>query len=354
MNTEQKLLVALVGNSPENEIKSLFSENLDWSLFIRAAAEHRIIPAIFQNLRRFSANLPPEIYIDLQNCAEKSSTHNLKLNGQLISLAKLFEENKIEFISYKGATLARLAYGDTSLRQFGDLDLLIHKKDFPKVKRLILENGGKMAWNLSDKQEKAVLKYYYEFPFKFGKNPVLVEIHWAFMESFFGFDYEREEVFRRSQIVSIHGKSIPTLSNEDLLIVLCVHGSKHFWKRLSWICDVGKLVEAQPIDWNIVIKLAEKFGCVRMLALGLLLTRDFLRIDLPEKIQRLIANDKEIESLAEQLKEQIFDDKFSAEAIRSRIHLKMRERRRDKFTYSRRLLKTKLIDSLFMPMGRPQ
>ena len=86
----------------------------------------------------------------------------------------------------------------------------------------------------------------------------MVEIHWAFMESFFGFDYEKEDVFGRSQVVSVHGKDVPTLSNEDLLIILCVHGSKHYWKRLSWIFDIAKLIEAQSIDWCVTLSPCEE------------------------------------------------------------------------------------------------
>lgn len=354
MDTEQKILIALLGNTSAIDIKSLLEQEFDWRRFIKIATDHRLIPAIFYKLRLFSVKLPPEIDICLQNFAKKCSTQNLKLNSRLIDLAARFEENQIEFLSYKGATLAQLAYGSTALREFGDLDVLIHKKDFAKVKRVILENGGIPAWDLSAKQEKAVLRYYYEFPFKFGENPVPVEIHWAFMESFFGFHYEKEDIFRRMQKVSIHGKAIPTLANEDLLIVLCVHGSKHFWKRLIWIYDIGKLIESQPIDWNLVIDLSRKFGCVRMLTLGLLLAENITKTDLPEKIHLLIKNDKEVASLAEKLKEQLFDNKFSPEETRVKIHLKMRERQRDKFAYSSRLFMTKLVDSLFMPMGRPR
>jgi len=355
MNTEQKLLTELLGNKFENEIESLVNnENIDWQLFLRTAADHRVIPLVFQNLRPFFTELPPEVFYNLQSRAQNCAARNLKFNAWLIKLAELFKANDIEFISYKGPTLARLAYGDVGLRQFGDLDFLIHKKDFPKVKNVILENGGKPAWHLSEKQEKAVLRHYYEFPFMFGANPVLVEVHWAFMESYFGFDYETEEVFLRVQNISVQGKEIPTLSNEDLLIVLCVHGSKHFWKRLSWICDVGKLLEQQHIEWNRVIKLAENFGCRRMLALGLLLAKDVLKVALPEEVWQFVKSDRKTESLAEELKRQIFDDRSSAEAIRPNIHLRMRERRRDKFTYSCRLFTTKLIDSLFMPMGRPR
>lgn len=354
MDAEKNLLLKLIETAPANEIELLLREKIDWRFFLRTAEKHRIVPLVFEDLRRFSAILPQSFFVDLVNRARRCAMHNLNFNFQILKISEIFEKSNIEFLAYKGSTLAQIAYGDLSLRQFGDLDILIRKKDFPEVKRIILANGGNSLWELSEKQENAVLKYYYEFPFKIGKNPVLVEIHWAFVESFFAFDYNIEEVFRRRRAVSIRGRKIPTISNEDLLLFLCVHGSKHFWKRLSWICDVGKLVAAQPIDWTIVLRLAEKNGSRRMLNLGLSLAKDFLKIELPDQINQEIKSDREVESLAAELKKYLFDDSFSSETVRPQIHLKMRERWRDKFAYSHRLLTTKLIDSLFMPMGRPQ
>src|SRR3712207_8653927 len=38
------------------------------------------------------------------------------------------------------------------------------------------------------------------------------------------------------------------------LLILCVHGTKHIWGRLSWICDVAELLRTQPdMDWEYVL-----------------------------------------------------------------------------------------------------
>lgn len=354
MNIEQKLLVSLIANTPNSKLESLLSRDINWESLIETARNQRIIPILYRKLQPYLATLPKETLDSVQILAKKCSVRNLTFNSELFKITNLFEENEIEYLSYKGLTLAQLAYGDSSLRQFGDLDFLIQKRDFPKVKKLLLSNGGKPALDLSDKQEKAILKYSYDFPFGFGKQPVLVEIHWAFMESFFGFDYEIEETFSRRQMVNIHGKNIPTLSNEDLLIYLCVHGSKHFWKRLSWTYDIGKLVQNQTIKWEFVIDQANKHGTFRMLKLGLLLAQNYINFELPSELQSQIEADKKIRLIADELNDQLFDDEYSAESIRTDIHLKMRERWRDKLTYSHRLLTTKLVDSLFMPMGKPR
>ena len=47
------------------------------------------------------------------------------LTSELIKIMKLLEENDIKAIAFKGPTLAQLAYGDVTLRQYVDLDLLV-------------------------------------------------------------------------------------------------------------------------------------------------------------------------------------------------------------------------------------
>lgn len=325
--------------------------DLDWQFFLKLAEKHKLIPIVFEKLNVYSEHLPQDFFDSLQTQTQLVSMQNLELNLQLIKLSKLFSENNIEYIAYKGIILAEIAYKNSSLRQFGDIDLLIHKRDFHKVKNIILENDGKYAWNLKENEERAILKYYYEFPFLFGDSASLIEIHWEFMEKFFAFDYSVEDVFKRSQIIENQGEKLPTLSNEDLLIVLCVHGSKHFWRQLNWVCDIGNLLLNQPINWEITIRRATESGSLLMLKLGIYLAHEFTNVEIPDNF----TFEKEVKEIAQKIKNQLFINKnLSTELDRYKLHLQMRERFRDKFAYSYGLLKTKVIDSLFLPMGRPQ
>ncbi len=352
MNTEQKFLLELLGNSTET---MQIPDNLDWRKLHEQAETHCVAPIFYREIQPFAEKIPFDDFDEMQNGANIAAMRNLAFSAHLIRLAEIFETNNVEYLAYKGATLARLAYGDTALRRFGDLDVLIRKRDFPKVKKILLENGARPAWDLSAEQEKAVLKRYYEMPFLFGEEKIPLEVHWAFMELFFNFNPPVEQIFERRQFVSLHEKLIPTLANEDLLIFLCVHGSKHFWTRLSWICDVAMLVRNQPIDWQIVIERAAQIGCLRMLKLGVLLACDIFRVETPKIFaQKSEKFDAKTNFLVQKFKERTFENAPLTESEQTIFHLRMRERMRDKFNYSRRRLTTKLVDSLFMPMGRPQ
>jgi hypothetical protein len=266
------------------------------------------------------------------------------------------QKNNLQVLPYKGMALSEFAYEDVSDRQFGDIDILIHKKDFPKIKKALAQIDGLPAWELTAKQEKAVLKHYYEYPFLFKEPRILLEAHWDFMEYFFGFDLDPEDIWNRTVEIDLYGQKVSTLSAEDYLIFICAHGSKHFWSRLSWICDVAKVVENTGVEWGVMIRRASKLGSLRMVWLGLYLAREILNTEMPEDIDRRINGDEYAVVLGKEFKESTFANKKEPEewTEMAKIHLLMRERLVTKIKYSYRLLKTKMIDKFFLPMGRPQ
>ncbi len=52
-------------------------------------------------------------------------------------VSELFEQSSLPMLVFKGPTLAIDAYGDLSLRECGDLDMLIRPDDFPRVKEML-------------------------------------------------------------------------------------------------------------------------------------------------------------------------------------------------------------------------
>ncbi len=84
-----------------------------------------------------------------------------------------------------------MAYGDLSLRQFGDLDILIHKRDLLRAKELLISQGYQLK--LTDAQEAAHIYSYYTLPFVRTNGKILVELHWALTGKHwpFPFDFDR-------------------------------------------------------------------------------------------------------------------------------------------------------------------
>lgn len=224
---------------------------------------------------------------------------NLRIAGELILLIRKMEEDRIRVIPYKGPTLASLAYGDLSLRTFGDLDLLIAREDTGKAFTLMKDLGYAPEIELDAKSLREFQKYTNVLAWWNDERRTSVEIHWELSPAYLPFPFGFDELYARRQEVEVGGHLISTLSNEDLLIYLCLHGAKHAWERLSWIVDVGWLICRREIDWDRVM--ATGRGYDRMLGLGLELARRVTRVDLPRQVRELIAGDSAIGELSDRV-----------------------------------------------------
>ncbi|MGH9651665.1 MAG: nucleotidyltransferase family protein, partial [Terriglobales bacterium] len=102
--------------------------------------------------------------------------------------------------------------------------------------------------------------------------------------------------------VSLASSTVPSLSAEDLLLVLCVHGAKHAWQRLAWVGDVAELLHVFPnLDCRRVSEEADAAGARRLLLLGLGLENRLLGEPLPAELAQQVQQDSLIQPLIEEV-----------------------------------------------------
>jgi hypothetical protein len=94
-----------------------------------------------------------------------------------------------------------------------------------------------------------------------------VELHTERTLRYFPVPLDFEKMSKRLISVELSGRRVQTFSIEDTLVMLCVHGAKHFWDRLGWVQDVAELVAAQPVDWPLAMRIAKKLKSTRLLLL---------------------------------------------------------------------------------------
>lgn len=104
------------------------------------------------------------------------------------------------------------------------------------------------------------------------------------------------------------GAEVPDAEPETLLLLLCMHGSKHRWSKLLWICDVARLLASKPgMDWQKVNQEAKEAGLWRALALGVLLAHRVADAEVPEEVLKRFESDRPIYRLAVHLEDHLFD-----------------------------------------------
>jgi len=269
--------------------------------------------------------------------------------AELLRIMSLFETHGINAIPFKGPILAASVYRDLSLRQFGDLDILVHKQNILRAAELLVSQGYKRGGGEGDGMDHddhdddhddvAYLGPNY-YVFTQPERGVRIDLQWRITEKYFSFSLDNERLWGRLAPVSIGGKSVLTFAPMDLLLILCVHGSKHRWEKLKWICDVAELVRVhrEDIDWAKVQQEASSMGVGRMLGLGLFLAHELLGARLPGEVAKRVESDRRVRSVARQISEKLFApaDKPTGDFQRVVFYLKAKDRWQDRWRFCSR------------------
>ncbi|HEV2916069.1 MAG TPA: nucleotidyltransferase family protein [Pyrinomonadaceae bacterium] len=321
----------------DDELRRLIPEIKDWDYVLRTAARHGLTPFLFWQLKAACDGPIPASFMDkLSDQFHRNAAGNLLLTAELRSISGLFEEHGISAVPYKGPALALLLYGDTAFRRFDDLDLLLRRRDIPKATALLLSIGYRSPYTMSCAREAAYLETQRQQLFAHPGRRVCVELHWGFAQTFLAPSLDSDHFWGRLSKGSLEGVWTNALAPEDLLLVLCVHGCKHLWERLAWLCDVAELVAAHPgMDWEKLLAEARALGVRRMLSLGLFLAHDLLDAPLPEAVRRDVHDDAIIKSLSGRVRANLFTENLLSHGpSRSLLfHYEVRERRLDGARY---------------------
>ena len=197
-----------------------------------------------------------------------SAARSLYLAGELISLVKAFGVAEIPVLPHKGPLLAQAAYRDLALRDFNDLDLLVHPADLPRAITLLAELGYQPAAELAWLSPTALLRWTGEMSYASPRG-VTVDLHWRLTPSHYTVQLDPEILWRHQTSLTIAGSQLPTLSTEALLLLLSVHGAKHGWEAMGWVADIAWLLDANPgVKWDAVMDLAAETQCERVVELA--------------------------------------------------------------------------------------
>jgi hypothetical protein len=286
-----------------NRFASLMQGSFDWAVLLQQAQQHRVVPLLDEHVKDLDNGLvPPGVRDKLRDLRRTQTLVSLPLAGELFRVLERFAKAGIEALVTKGPALAVRCYGDPDMRQYGDLDLVVREADIRRATQAMLDLGYQPRIPLTAIDAKKMTG---EYAFRKPGTNVLVEFH---TERTFRYHPRRlqiEKLFQRRALITIDARNVPVLSLEDELVLICVHGAKHFWERLMWIADVAALVSRQPINWERTTAIASEVGAQRILRLGLRLASDMLSAGLPVHITEDVTSDATVVKLANQIENRL-------------------------------------------------
>jgi hypothetical protein len=325
-------------------IRQLAQAAPDWERLLQLALRHRTMPLLYRHLNATCRDLAPTAFMDrLHDHFYLNTIRNHALTEELRGVLQLLADHDIPAIPYKGPVLALTVYGDLSLRQFNDLDLMIRPQDLPRAAALLRVCGYEQQWQFTPVQEAYYLRSDCELLFARARDNVFLDVHWAFVRRYFPLKADYERIGQRLRPVSLGGFEARTFAPEDLLIILCVHAGKDLWERLIWITDVAELIRAHPdLDWTRIVKEASASCARRMLLLGLFLAHDLLAAKMPEEVLLKVDAEPVIQTLAANIRARLGQHAPLAHPALAEFlfHFRLHERIREKWIFSFRFATT--------------
>jgi hypothetical protein len=126
--------------------------------------------------------------------------------------------------------------------------------------------------------------------------------------------------------VELGGTTLQTFSVEDTLLMLCVHGAKHFWERLIWLQDIAGLASSQSIDWELSMRIAVALRSSRLLLLGLYLAKEMFDAPVPDAFIERATSDSSVRWLAAKVRAGLSGQQSPAVGMLPRAAFRYRSR----------------------------
>jgi hypothetical protein len=289
-------------------LRELAATDLDWEYLFLLARRHAVVPLLYVQLERHASDVVPQEFLrKLKQQYLENSARNTVLTAELCRLIGLFADVGVEAIPYKGPALAAFAYDNLALRRFVDLDVIVKRSDVLKAREILLNEGYAPTKSLSLEQQELLLRTQHNMQFARDNRRLIVELHWEVAPHLFASSLSAEQLWQDLETINLNGTQVKTLAADHLLFSLCVHGSRHLWERLSWICDVAELIQRRTFNWTGLLERAATADTERMFLLGLFLAQRLLDARLPPEVKQRCAADERLQALADNVVEHLFN-----------------------------------------------
>ena len=328
------------GGPGSARIQQILGHGVDWERLLQLAQHHGLVPLVYRCLSTAVGVAQSASLEGLRQQDKQNAHQTLWLTVELLSLYRHLAARGLEVLPYKGPVLAEILYGNVTLRQFSDLDLLVRAHDLPRIKAALADLGYAPGLRLTQAAERAYLKSGYEYTFDGARGRNLLEIKWRILPQFYAIGFDVDDFFQRAVAVAVQGQRLRTLCDQDLMLVLCVHAAKHAWKQLSWLCDIAQLARSRSLDWAALRIQAAGLGIERIVAVSFLVAYKLLGAAVPAQLD--VERDAKTESLAQRIVQLIVaEEELDPESVAYfRLMMELRERGKDRASFCWRLLVT--------------
>ncbi|HHV03343.1 MAG: nucleotidyltransferase family protein [Bacteroidales bacterium] len=263
------------------------SGGVDWDELYRLAELHTVRPQLAKLISTIDTAGVPEGFLIKIGEAYKDTLHSqLNFAAEFLKIRGMLVSERIEIVPFKGFWLGYDAYGNMADREGFDVDVFVSAGKLGRVKEIMMSAGYTVEpafRNMSTDEVRQISQEYVFERINNGVSRFRIEFHWGISPPGYGLGISLEDL--RSQVTQgrFEGKEIRVFTpTAHMLLLLFHHGGDDRFIRLKQVYDISVMLKTHPdIDWQWVLRIAEKFGAGELVYTGVALASELTGADVP-------------------------------------------------------------------------
>jgi hypothetical protein len=228
------------------EIRALAgAEDIDWKYFISLCGHHRVSPLVYRTLSAAEAGAPASTLAVLKADASENALSVFRYLGETRRLCDLLQQAGVSVQVLKGVPLSQYVFSDPSMRNVGDIDLLIAPGMEETADRTLLADGfhrNDPAAPLTPRRRRSWRKHGKDYTYHVDRNGFEIDLHWRlFRNPHMPGNALAGSAAARSEQVQLGETSLAVLPLGSSFLYLCVHGALDGWFRFKSLVDIATL-----------------------------------------------------------------------------------------------------------------
>lgn len=233
-----------------------------------AALLHRVSGSVRRGVDGVPG-VPAEVLAQLEAEEHGAAFHHLVVVGALSLISDAFDAADLSWAVMKGPVVATLLYPSVGDRRYGDLDLLVHPRDFGAAMRILEDLGYRHTIHDWARAEQMMAG-------EIGMvgSSVLVDLHWHLHYSSQDrrpLALDPRAMLARVRRVEVSGLEVPTFDPVDTVVTLAFHAARSDGHRLIWLKDIERALAVEKPDLDAVVRRSHAARCAP--PVGLMLSR---------------------------------------------------------------------------------
>ncbi len=239
---------------------------------LEAAEAHGIVPLVCREVLARPGLLTAEARHSLAGAQQAAAVRALDAFRELRDVLRHLEAADIHALPYKGPVLAFDAYGDVTMRDSADLDIVVAAPDIDRAAAVLGAHGYRPADGRAWRDARATNEWQAQVTLRRDGGRLPLDVHWRFCDRKLPWSPGVAGVLARGVDREVGGAHVTVPTREDQVMLVLLHAARHGWDRLDGLVAAGALM-ARGVDARLLAQRAAEIRGTTVVATGCALIR---------------------------------------------------------------------------------